>query len=59
MVDAQYSTTACDEANVSKLALDASIQLVPFHDESMKDPRKVLHQDDDLVVCSIHIDTPR
>jgi len=59
MVDAQYSTTARDEADVSKLALDASIQLVPFHDESMKDPRKVLHQDDELFVCSIYTDTPR
>jgi hypothetical protein len=59
MVDAQYSTTARDEANVLKQALHASLQLFPFHDESMKDPRKVLHQDDDLSVFSVHTHTPR
>jgi hypothetical protein len=54
----QYSTTARDEANVLKLALHASLQLVPFHDESMEDARKVLHQDDNLFVFSIHTHAP-
>ena len=58
MVDAQYSTTARDKANVSKLALHASLQLVPFHEESMKNPRKVFHEDDDLFVCSVYTHTP-